>query len=131
VIARRAADIRALLATLFASTGTIMLTAGDEFGRTQSGNNNAYCQFMPIDWTRRDLALESEVAALSAARAARLGCFTSFPEGGRWLSLGGDPLHPHDWESLATSGFVHQPPQGEGWPTLRVDRNTRSVSVGG
>src|SRR2546430_7625109 len=34
----------ALLATLFASRGAIMLTAGDEFGRTQRGNNNAYAQ---------------------------------------------------------------------------------------
>ncbi len=42
--ARRGADLRALLGTLFASTGTIMLTAGDEFGRTQHGNNNAYAQ---------------------------------------------------------------------------------------
>ncbi|OWK22366.1 hypothetical protein AJ88_08780 [Mesorhizobium amorphae CCBAU 01583] len=37
-------DRCALLATLFASRGTIMLTAGDEFGRTQKGNNNAYAQ---------------------------------------------------------------------------------------
>ncbi|MBM3520739.1 MAG: glycogen debranching enzyme GlgX, partial [Alphaproteobacteria bacterium] len=37
-------DARALLATLFFSRGTPMLTAGDEFGRTQNGNNNAYCQ---------------------------------------------------------------------------------------
>ncbi len=34
----------ALLATLFFSRGTIMLTAGDEFGRSQQGNNNAYAQ---------------------------------------------------------------------------------------
>ncbi|TIU36674.1 MAG: glycogen debranching enzyme GlgX, partial [Mesorhizobium sp.] len=40
----RSNDRRALLATLFASRGTIMLTAGDEFGRTQKGNNNAYAQ---------------------------------------------------------------------------------------
>jgi glycogen debranching enzyme len=38
---------RAMLGTLFASTGTIMLTAGDEFGRSQHGNNNAYC---PGQW---------------------------------------------------------------------------------
>ncbi len=50
VAAARAADLRALLATLFASTGTIMLTAGDEFGRSQQGNNNAYAQDNAIGW---------------------------------------------------------------------------------
>jgi glycogen operon protein len=57
--------MRALLATLFASTGTIMLTAGDEFGRSQQGNNNAYCQDSAIgwvDWSGRDEALEDYVA---------------------------------------------------------------------
>src|SRR3546814_7038158 len=42
--AARRRDVKALLGTLFCSRGTIMLTAGDEFGRTQMGNNNAYAQ---------------------------------------------------------------------------------------
>ena len=42
--ARRDSDIRALLATLLLSRGTPMLSMGDEAGRTQSGNNNAYAQ---------------------------------------------------------------------------------------
>ena len=33
-----------MLATVFFAAGTPMLLAGDEFGRTQDGNNNAYCQ---------------------------------------------------------------------------------------
>lgn len=41
---------RALLATLFVSYGTPMLLAGDEMNRTQSGNNNAYCQDNEISW---------------------------------------------------------------------------------
>ena len=41
---------RNLLATLFLSQGVPMLQAGDEFGRTQGGNNNAYCQDNPISW---------------------------------------------------------------------------------
>jgi len=41
---------RNLLATLFLSQGTPMLQAGDEFGRTQQGNNNAYCQDNEISW---------------------------------------------------------------------------------
>lgn len=66
-------DQRALLATLFASRGTIMLTAGDEFGRTQKGNNNAYAQDNEItwlDWAGRDQALERHAFALAAMRRA-------------------------------------------------------------
>lgn len=41
---------RNLLTTLFLSQGVPMLVAGDEFGRTQQGNNNAYCQDNEISW---------------------------------------------------------------------------------
>jgi glycogen operon protein len=41
---------RNFLATLFLSQGVPMLTAGDEYGRTQNGNNNAYCQDNPLSW---------------------------------------------------------------------------------
>ncbi|MEO8877345.1 MAG: glycogen debranching protein GlgX, partial [Polyangiaceae bacterium] len=41
---------RNLLATLLLSQGTPMIVAGDEFGRTQNGNNNAYCQDNEISW---------------------------------------------------------------------------------
>jgi glycogen debranching enzyme len=43
-------QVKNLLATMFLSFGTPMITAGDEMGRTQSGNNNAYCQDGPISW---------------------------------------------------------------------------------
>ncbi len=41
---------RNLLVTLFLSQGVPMMVAGDEFGRTQQGNNNAYCQDNEISW---------------------------------------------------------------------------------
>lgn len=41
---------RNLLATLLVSAGTPMIVAGDEFARSQGGNNNAYCQDSPISW---------------------------------------------------------------------------------
>jgi len=50
---------RNILTTLFVSQGLPMLLAGDEFGRTQSGNNNAYCQDNPISWVDWKL-IESE-----------------------------------------------------------------------
>jgi glycogen operon protein len=46
----RARQMRNLLATLLLSQGTPMLLAGDEFARTQHGNNNAYCQDNEISW---------------------------------------------------------------------------------
>jgi glycogen operon protein len=45
-----------LIATTLLATGTPMITAGDEIGRTQGGNNNAYCQDSPISWVHWDTA---------------------------------------------------------------------------
>ncbi|HEX2922159.1 MAG TPA: glycogen debranching protein GlgX [Bacteroidales bacterium] len=50
----RRKQIRNFLATLFLSQGVPMLVAGDELGRTQSGNNNAYCQDNEISWVNWD-----------------------------------------------------------------------------
>jgi glycogen operon protein len=50
VLARRERIKRALLMTLLCSHGTPMLLGGDEFGRTQQGNNNAYCQDNDVSW---------------------------------------------------------------------------------
>jgi glycogen operon protein len=46
----RERQVRNLLTTLLSAQGTPMLLAGDEFGRTQQGNNNAYCQDNEISW---------------------------------------------------------------------------------
>jgi isoamylase len=58
----RARQMRNMLATLLLSQGTPMLLAGDEFGRTQQGNNNAYCQDNAISWV--DWKLAASNAAL-------------------------------------------------------------------
>jgi len=50
VRALRKRQMKNMLATLLLSQGTPMLLAGDEFGRTQQGNNNAYCQDNEISW---------------------------------------------------------------------------------
>ncbi|MCL1907306.1 MAG: glycogen debranching protein GlgX [Propionibacteriaceae bacterium] len=50
IIALRKRQVRNFLMTLILSYGTPMITAGDEFGRSQQGNNNAYCQDSPISW---------------------------------------------------------------------------------
>ncbi|MEV6973702.1 glycogen debranching protein GlgX [Kitasatospora sp. NPDC093806] len=50
VAALRRRQLRNLTATLLLSAGVPMITAGDEFGRTQGGNNNAYCQDNEVSW---------------------------------------------------------------------------------
>jgi pullulanase/glycogen debranching enzyme len=50
IIELRARQMRNILATLLLSQGTPMLLGGDEFGRSQQGNNNAYCQDNEISW---------------------------------------------------------------------------------
>lgn len=56
----RERQIRNFLATLLLSQGTPMVLAGDEFGRTQGGNNNAYCQDNEISWLNWDLKQKGE-----------------------------------------------------------------------
>ncbi len=58
--ALRARQIRNMLGTLLLSQGTPMLLAGDEFGRTQQGNNNAYCQDDEISWLNWELEEKGE-----------------------------------------------------------------------
>ena len=71
ILARRTGDVRALLATLLLARGTPMLAMGDEAGRSQAGNNNAYCHDSPLtwfDWEAADQDLIDFTAALIAAR---------------------------------------------------------------
>jgi isoamylase len=56
VLAARRRSARNLLATTLLSTGVPMLAAGDELGRTQRGNNNAYCRDDEVSWLDWDLA---------------------------------------------------------------------------
>jgi len=119
VLAGRRRDVQALLATLFASRGTIMLTAGDEFGRTQAGNNNAYAQDNAItwlDWEGRDRKIEAACAALARLRRAHphLGDPTLLSGGEvapgvpdvAWLTPGGTPKTVADWEHAGASAFA-------------------------
>jgi glycogen operon protein len=55
VLALRDRQVRNLLATLLVSQGMPMIAAGDEMGKTQGGNNNAYCQDSEISWLDWDL----------------------------------------------------------------------------
>jgi glycogen operon protein len=56
ILALRERQKRNLMATLLLSQGVPMISGGDEIGRTQRGNNNAYCQDNEISWTNWDLS---------------------------------------------------------------------------
>ena len=58
ILELRARQKRNFMVTLFVSQGVPMISGGDEMGRTQLGNNNAYCQDNVISWTRWDLSQE-------------------------------------------------------------------------
>lgn len=133
IVARRDTDLRALLGTLFASTGTIMLTAGDEFGRSQRGNNNAYAQDNAvtwIDWESRDRDLADFVAQLAAWRADRHDWFSRFPESGEWLHLDGSRMTDADWENSAVCGFRYVSTDSRRPYFFEVDRTQRAVRFG-
>jgi isoamylase len=117
VLARRARLRRSLMATLMTSVGVPFLTAGDERGRTQSGNNNAYCQDNEVSWldwatcdeamlacTRRLIGLRRALPALR-----RTDYFTGLPgpDGGPpdvlWLRGDGHLLCHDRW---------HEPDRG-------------------
>ena len=60
IIALRARQRRNFLATLFCSQGVPMMLAGDELGRTQDGNNNAYCQDNEVSWVDWSAAQDND-----------------------------------------------------------------------
>ncbi|MCM2475908.1 glycogen debranching protein GlgX [Rhizobium sp. CG5] len=103
----RKRDVAALLSTLFATRGAIMLTAGDEGGRTQHGNNNAYCQdneLTWLDWKSMDGDLVDLTAALSSLRKrfavfAETRFFTGENGDVTWISSTGAPMTVSEWEA--------------------------------
>ena len=94
-------NVQAMLATLFLSRGTIMLTAGDEFGRSQDGNNNAYCQDNAVtwlDWSKADQKLIEYVSVINGLRTKYESFFEDKFVGASdatWFDAQGKPL---DWK---------------------------------
>jgi glycogen operon protein len=120
VQARRHADIRALLATLLVARGTPMLAMGDEGGRSQGGNNNAYAQDNAttwLDWGAMDRGLLAFTQRLVAARrahpaltdpraltgmAAEAGALPDVA----WLRPDGAPMADGDWQDPERRALV-------------------------
>jgi len=118
----RARDVRALLAALLLSRGTPMVTAGDEMGRTQGGNNNAYAQDNAItwlDWAHADDGLIELVSRLAALRrehpllrADRFLTGRPVAEGAlpdaSWLRVDGATMTNADWAGTDVFGLLLQ-----------------------
>ena len=115
IVALRARQRRNFLATMLMSQGVPMILGGDEIGRTQRGNNNAYCQDNPIsyyDWDldrdRRDL-LAFAMKAIALRKAHPVFRRRSFLTGQQprpgagedvvWLWTDGTPMTPDQWNS--------------------------------
>ncbi|MFG2400142.1 glycogen debranching protein GlgX [Streptomyces lydicus] len=115
VNALRRRQLRNLLTTLLLSTGVPMLVAGDEMGRTQHGNNNAYCQDNALSWVdwslledphwRRLADLAARLIALRRAHPVlrRRAFFSGRPhqQGGlrdlAWFTADGTEMTEQDW----------------------------------
>ncbi|WP_375781993.1 glycogen debranching protein GlgX [Streptomyces zingiberis] len=124
VTALRRRQLRNLMSTLLLSAGVPMLTAGDEMGRTQGGNNNAYCQDNETGWVDWSLtadpgrrALHALTARLTALRRRHpvLRAGTYFTGGPRrpgglrdlaWFTPDGRETAEEDWHApSATLGM--------------------------
>jgi glycogen operon protein len=109
VLALRARLQRALLATTLLAQGTPMLSAGDEMGHTQGGNNNPYCQDNETTWINWEAADEDLIAFTAHVLALRQTLlpfanhwFTGVPDSQglrdvSWMNPDGTALHDHAW----------------------------------
>ena len=139
VLALRARQKRNFLATLLLSQGVPMLAAGDEMGRTQRGNNNAYCQDNDISWVdwavraEEDQALYDYVCTLIKLRAEqaifrRRRFFRGQPvRGGR------NRLGDIAWFTSAGQEIAREEMTGDDWDagfakSLTVFLNGRAIS---
>lgn len=134
VLEMRRRQVRNLLTTLLLSQGVPMLLAGDEMGRTQRGNNNAYCQDNDIgwvDWASADEDLIAFTRKLIKLRRKhpvlrRMRFFTGRKVPGTqvkditWITPEGKEMEQKDWTPYARSlGFVIAGEAGQGDVTAK------------
>ena len=116
ILAARRRAIRNLLGTLVLSAGVPMITAGDEFGRTQRGNNNAYCHDSELTWvpwqreawqhellevSKTLTRLRRENPALRPVRFGRFGETVPSATQMDWYNKEGLSMSEDDWDSPA------------------------------
>ena len=121
IIELRNRQKRNMLATLLFSQGTPMLLGGDEFGRTQHGNNNAYCQDSDISWF--DWQLGEDANALLAFTKRLIELRKSYPTLHRsrfltgqldealgvkdvtWINANGEEMQDENWKDASMKCF--------------------------
>jgi len=96
VLALRARQRRNLLATLLLSQGVPMIVAGDEMGRTQGGNNNAYCQDNEVSWLDWEAVDDHLLSFTRSVIALR----TEHRTFSRRSFFGGRPIHGSEVSDL-------------------------------
>ena len=128
-------DVRAMLMTLLLSRGVPMLLGGDELGRTQQGNNNAYCQDNEIswfDWAHVDSDLLAFVTRIIALRRAhpvlRRRRYLADPGYSVWFAPDGQAMTPSMWQdgsrrSVAVFVDGTVAPDRDPWGDPMVDRS--------
>ncbi len=104
IVELRTRQRRAMLSTLLLARGVPLLLGGDEVGRTQQGNNNAYCQDNEIawwDWTSIDTELRDFTINLIALRhrhpVLRRRTYQAQDDAIRWFTPSGAPMSDADW----------------------------------
>ncbi|MDR0378948.1 MAG: glycogen debranching enzyme GlgX, partial [Candidatus Accumulibacter sp.] len=141
ILAYRRRLQRALLSTLFVAQGVPMLQGGDEIGRTQAGNNNAYCQdnaLTWLDWSNVDRRLGEFTAGLIALRRRfgqlRRGAWLSGGEDARgardviWWHPDGREMETWDWQDRAALGMILAPVvEGREWMFAFFNRNAGPI----
>ena len=121
VRALRLQQRRNFLATLLLSEGVPLLLGGDELGRTQRGNNNAYCQDNEISWVDWSLARRPEDLSEFVAALCRLRLATPVLRRTRffredeivWLRPDAQPMTAADWNAPSARAITIAGPQGE------------------
>lgn len=111
VVESREYTAKALLASLFLSAGTPMLLSGDEFGNSQQGNNNSYCQDNAtawLDWPPQPHVLQDYVRGLIGLRKQikLLNTDTWWkPSQALWLNSDGLEMSEADWYDYSTKAM--------------------------
>lgn len=125
VLPLRRRSVRNLLGTLLLSAGTPMITAGDEMGRTQRGNNNAYCQDSELTWLSWDLSTADRDLLATTRRLLQLRREHPALRATRFYS--GRPARPGgrrdlSWYDATGTGFDHARWHDPGIRTLQMKR---------
>jgi pullulanase/glycogen debranching enzyme len=100
---------RALMSMLLLSQGTPMLSAGDELGHTQGGNNNPYCQDSEttwIDWANADQALIDFTGGLIHIRRALMPLGGDWNDHLDWLRPDGQTMQSGDWNDASRQALA-------------------------